>query len=101
MKGLWTPSLYNLSLSYLSISNASLSKPSVWLPLETLRLGFLVNLNLKTYSIAQQIFVGKERKSGTKSRGVSHFVPLRRFYAVLFVPLFCRLRDIVKNDPTA
>ena len=33
------------------------------------------------------------QKSGTKSRGVLHFVPLRRFYAVLFVPLFCRPRD--------
>ncbi len=33
------------------------------------------------------------QKSGTKSRGVLHFVPLRRFYAVLFVPLFCRLRE--------
>ncbi len=30
------------------------------------------------------------QKSGTKSRGVLHFVPLRQFYAVLFVPLFCR-----------
>ncbi len=33
------------------------------------------------------------QKSGTKSRGVLHFVPLRRFYAVLFIPLFCRLRE--------
>ena len=33
------------------------------------------------------------QKSGTKSRGVLHFVPLRRFYAVLFVPLFCRPRE--------
>ncbi len=30
------------------------------------------------------------QKSGTKSRGVLHFVPLRRFYSVLFIPLFCR-----------
>ncbi len=33
------------------------------------------------------------QKSGTKSRGVLHFVPLRRFYAVFFIPLFCRLRE--------
>ena len=33
------------------------------------------------------------QKSATKSRGVLHFVPLRRFYAVLFVPLFCRPRE--------
>ncbi len=33
------------------------------------------------------------QKSGTKSRGVLHFVPLRQFYAVLFIPLFCRLRE--------
>jgi hypothetical protein len=44
----------------------------------------------KTYRIAQQIFVGKARKSGTKSRGVLHFVPIQRLYAVIFVPLFCR-----------
>ncbi len=33
------------------------------------------------------------QKSGTKSRGVLHFVPLRRLYDVLFVPLFCRPRE--------
>ena len=33
------------------------------------------------------------QKSGRKSRGVLHFLPLRRFYAVLFVPLFCRPRE--------
>jgi hypothetical protein len=33
------------------------------------------------------------KKSGTKSRGVLHFVPLRRFYDVLLVPLFCRPRE--------
>ncbi len=33
------------------------------------------------------------QKSGTKSRGVLHFVPLRRFYSVLFIPLFCRPRE--------
>jgi hypothetical protein len=81
MKSVFTPSLSNLSISYLS---------RLILPLQTLRLGSLVNLIIKTYRIAKQIFVGKERKSGTKSRGVLHFVPLRRFYAVLFVPLFCR-----------
>ncbi len=42
--------------------------------------------------IVDNIFLGFQ-KSGTKSRGVLHFVPLRRFYAVLFVPLFCRLRE--------
>jgi hypothetical protein len=47
-------------------------------------------LIIKTYRIAQQLFVGKERKSGTKSRGVLHFVPLGQLYTVLFVPLFCR-----------
>ncbi len=41
------------------------------------------------------------QKSGTKSTGVLLFVPLRRFYTVLFIPLFCRQRDIVKNDLTA
>jgi hypothetical protein len=41
------------------------------------------------------------QKSGTKSTGVLLFVPLRRFYTVLFIPLFCRLWDIVKNDLTA
>jgi hypothetical protein len=59
----------------------------------------LVNLIIKTYRIAQQIFVGKERKSGTKSRGVLHYVPLRRFYAVLFVPLFCRNAGYNEKQP--
>ncbi len=40
------------------------------------------------------------QKSGTKSTGVLLFVPLWRFYTVLFTPLFCRLREIVKNDLT-
>ncbi len=39
--------------------------------------------------IVNNIFLGFE-KSGTKSRGVLHFVPLRRFYGVLFVLLFCK-----------
>jgi hypothetical protein len=42
--------------------------------------------------IVDNIFLGFQ-KSGTKSRGVLHFVPLRRFYDVLFVPLFCRPRE--------
>jgi hypothetical protein len=33
------------------------------------------------------------QKSGTKSRGVLQFVPLRRFYSVLFIQLFCRPRE--------
>jgi hypothetical protein len=39
--------------------------------------------------IVDNIFLGFQ-KSGTKSRGVLHFVLLRRFYDVLFVPLFCK-----------
>ncbi len=42
--------------------------------------------------IVVNIFLGFQ-KSGTKSRGVLHFVPLRRFYDVLFVPLFCHPRE--------
>ncbi len=38
--------------------------------------------------IVDNLFRGFQ-KSGTKSRGVLLFVPLRRFYSVLFVPLFC------------
>jgi hypothetical protein len=45
-----------------------------------------------TRMIVDNIYLGFQ-KSGTKSRGVLHFVPLRRFYAVLFIPLFCRLRE--------
>ncbi len=37
--------------------------------------------------------VSRISKSGTKSKGVLHFVPLRRFYAVLFIPLFCCPRE--------
>ncbi len=33
------------------------------------------------------------KRAGTKSTGVLHFVPPRRFYAVLFVPFFCRPRE--------
>jgi hypothetical protein len=33
------------------------------------------------------------KRAGQKVEGILLFVPLRRFYAVLFVPLFCRLRD--------
>jgi hypothetical protein len=33
---------------------------------------------------------GKSERAGQKLEGVLHFVPLRRFYAELFVPLFCR-----------
>ena len=65
------------------------------LHLETLRLVPLVMVSLMTNTkrmIVDNIFLGFQ-KSGTKSRGVLHFVPLRRFYAVLFVPLFCRLRE--------
>ncbi len=36
--------------------------------------------------------ISKERDK-KYSRGVLHFVPLRLFYAVLFVPLFCRPRE--------
>ncbi len=42
--------------------------------------------------IVDNIFLGFQ-KSGTKSRGVLHFVPLQRFYDILFVPLFCRPRE--------
>ncbi len=70
-----------------------LSLPLYSLPLETLRLFSLVSFMTKTTRmIVDNIFLGFQ-KSGTKSRRVLHFVPLRRFYAVLFVPLFCRLRE--------
>ncbi len=64
------------------------------LPLQSFHLLVsLVSLMTKTKSmIVYKIFLWFQ-KSGTKSRGVLLFVPLRRFYAVLFVPLFCRLRD--------
>ncbi len=42
--------------------------------------------------IVDKIFLGFQ-KSETKRRGVLHFVPLRRFYDALFVPLFCRPRE--------
>ncbi len=42
--------------------------------------------------IVDNLFRGFQ-KSGTKSRGVLLFVPLRRFYDVLFVPLFFRPRE--------
>jgi hypothetical protein len=75
-----------LSLILLSlISNLSHLKS---LPLETLRLFSLVSLMTKTRMIVDNIFLGFQ-KSGIKSREVLHFVPLQRFYAVLFVPLFC------------
>ncbi len=49
----------------------------------------MVSLMAKTkIMIVDNIFLGFQ-KSGTKSRGVIHFVLLRRFYDVLFVPLFC------------
>jgi hypothetical protein len=78
------------SFHTLPLQSLHLLSPSIILPLQTLRLDSLVNLIRKTYRIAQQIFEGKARKSGTKSRGFLQFVPLRRLYAVLFVPLFCR-----------
>jgi hypothetical protein len=53
----------------------------------------MVSLMTKTTRMfVDNIFLGIQ-KSGTKSRGVLHFVQLRRFYAVLFVPFFCRLRE--------
>ncbi len=53
----------------------------------------MVSLMTKTKRmIVDNIFLGFQ-KSGTKSRGVLHFVPLRRFYAILFVPLLWRPRE--------
>ena len=85
MKSLFTPSLFNLSIPYLSISNPSILKPSVSLVMVSL-------MNKNKWMIVDNIFLGLQ-KSGTKSRGVLYFVPLRRFYDALFVPLFCRLRE--------
>ncbi len=58
-------------------------------------------LNQLDYLNIKNISHNGWQKSGTKSTGVLLIVPLRRFYTVLFIPLFCRLRDIVKNDLTA
>ena len=71
----------------------SLISPSLVLPLQTLRLLSLVSLMTKTKRMIVDNLFRWFQNSGTKSRGVLHFVPLRRFYAVLFVPLFCRLRE--------
>ncbi len=55
--------------------------------------------------IVDNIFL-EFQKSGTKSRGVLHFVPLRRFYDIgtfcpALLPSAREMRDIVKNDVTA
>ncbi len=55
--------LYSHPPSQISPSPIS---PSVILPLRTLRLGSLSNLIIKTYRIAQQIFVGKSERAGQK-----------------------------------
>ncbi len=75
-----------------------LSLPLQSLPLRTLRLVFFDQFD---YLNIKNISHNGRQKSGTKSTGVLLFVPLRRFYTILFIPLFCRLRDIVKNDLTA
>ncbi len=43
--------------------------PPLIIPLQTLRLGSLANLIIKTYRIAQQIFVGKSERAGQKVEG--------------------------------
>jgi hypothetical protein len=71
-----------------------LSLPLQSFPLQTLRLVFFGQFD---YLKIKNISHNGLQKSGTKSTEVLLFVPLRRFYTVLFIPLFCRLRDIVKN----
>ncbi len=85
MKSLFTPSLFDLSLSYLFISNPSLCKPSFSSPWS-----FWL-LKQKEWLLA--ICFADFKRAGQKVEGILLFVPLRRFYAVLFVLLFCRPRD--------
>ncbi len=85
MKSLFTPSLFNLSISYLSVSNPSISKPSVSSPWSVWW--------IKQKEWLLTIFFSDFKRAGQKVEGFLHFVPLRRFYAVLFIPLFCRPRE--------
>ncbi len=64
--------------------------PSLVFPLQTLRLLSLVSLMTKTKRMIVDNLFRWFQNSGTKVEGILLFVPLRRFYAVLFVPLFCR-----------
>ncbi len=84
-KSLFAPSLFNLSISYLSISNPSLSKPSVSSPRSVWW--------LKQKEWLLTICVADFKRAGQKVEGILLFVPLWLFYAVLFVPLFCHLRE--------
>jgi hypothetical protein len=64
----------------------------------------LVTLITKTYRIAQQIFVGKERKSGRAGQKVEGFYILYRYgdFTLYFLSRsFAEMRDIMKNDLTA
>jgi hypothetical protein len=53
--------------------------------------------------IVDNIFCGFQ-KSGIKCREVLLFIPLQRFYTVLFIPLFCtperEMKEIVKSGLT-
>ncbi len=89
MKSLFVPSLFVLSLSYLSISNPSLWKPSV---------SHLGNGHWAVWWGRQKewlltIFFSDFKRAGQKVQGILLFVPLRRFYTVLFIPLFCCQRE--------
>jgi hypothetical protein len=83
-------SLNTLPLQCPSPISPSLIPPSRNPPSRTLVMGSLMRKTIRM--IVDNIFLGFQ-KSETKSRGVLHFVPLRRFYDVLFVPLFCLPRD--------
>ncbi len=83
-------SLNTLPLQCPSPISPSLIPPSWNPPSRTLVMGSFMRKTKRM--IVDNFFLGFQ-KSGTKSRGVLHFVPLRRFYDVLFVPLFCLPRE--------
>jgi hypothetical protein len=91
MKSLFTPSLSNLSISYLSISNPPSSNPP----------SGLLNLIIKTYRIAQQIFVGKCERAGQKVEGFYILYRCGDFTMHFLSRSFAEMRDIVKNYVTA
>jgi hypothetical protein len=82
-KSLFTSSLFNLSLYYISPPNPAFNNTVIS------RIFKISGALIVIMFFCRLLF----QKSGTKSRGVLHFVPLRRFYAVVFIPLFCRPRD--------